>query len=413
MTTPTVTGSPRVGSGTLALILLAVAAASCGGEQIDGGRDDGMIATRELSVPAGTGAAQPSLSSTADGRVLLTWHEPDGEGHVLRLATLRDTTWSDPVTVAADRPFVVNWADFPSGVALGGERLAVHWLEQEGNDDYAYGVRIAFSEDGGRSWTAPIRPHRDSTETEHGFVSMLATEDGALEAIWLDGRNFASDVQEMTLRSARVAPDGLSAEHMIDARICDCCQTDAARTAAGTIVVYRDRSDGEIRDIAAVRRVNGTWSEPAIVHADGWEIAGCPVNGPAVAAAGDRVAVAWYTAARDAARVLVAFSSDGGATFGAPLRVDGGAPAGRVDVLLLDDARALVSWIEASGDAGELRIRTIAADGATADEPVTIAAVTGARASGFPRMARAGGDVVIAWTDVAAKRLRAARLSLD
>ena len=406
-----VTGFLRVGRSRLALLFLAVAASSCGGEQSEAGRD-GVMAARELSLPAGTGAAQPSLSSTPDGRVLLTWHEPDGDGHVLRLAALHDTTWSDPVTVAADRPFVVNWADFPSAVALGGERLAVHWLEQEGSDDYAYGVRIAFSEDGGRSWTAPIRPHRDSTETEHGFVSMLATEDGALEAIWLDGRNFASDVQEMTLRSARVAPDGLGPEHIIDARICDCCQTDAARTAAGTIVVYRDRSDGEIRDIAAVRRVNGTWSEPSIVHADGWEIAGCPVNGPAVAASGDRVAVAWFTGARDTARVLVAFSSDGGATFAAPLRVDGGRPAGRVDVLLLDDARALVSWIEGSGDAGELRVRTMAADGA-ADEPVTIAAVTGARASGFPRMVRSGEGVVIVWTDAAAKRVRVARMSVD
>ena len=398
----------RMKGTACAVLSLAVVATSCA-EQ---GRSRAGASTtvHALPTPSAAGAAQPSLSSTTDGAVVMTWHEPDGEGHALRLATLRDTAWSDPVTVATGRPFVVNWADFPSAVALGPARLAVHWLEQEGSDDYAYGVRIAFSEDGGRSWTPPVRPHRDSTETEHGFVSMLPTADGAIEAIWLDGRNFATGVRDMTLRAARIAPGGVSAERLLDPRICDCCQTDATHTAAGPIVVYRDRSAQEIRDIAIVREVNGTWTEPATVHADGWHIEGCPVNGPAVAAADDQVAVAWYTAARDTARVLVAFSSDGGATFGEPVRVDAGDPAGRVDVLMLDEGRALVSWIEGSGADGELAVRIVDVNGSAAD-PITVASVAAGRATGFPRMVRSGSAVVVAWHDVAAEQVRLARLT--
>lgn len=393
----------------LPIVLLLV---SCAERRADDTQDRGSITVTPLDTPAGAGASVPSLASLPDGRVLLTWHERDGDGHALRLAMLEDTLWSAPATVATGRPFVVNWADFPSALPLGDGRLAVHWLEQEGSDTYAYGVRVAFSEDGGRNWTAPLRPHLDSTETEHGFVSLLRSPAGGLEAVWLDGRNFAADRPEMTLRSAHIAPDGITDEHVLDARICDCCQTDAALTTAGAIVAYRDRSPDEIRDIALVRRVEDGWSEPMLVHRDGWHIDGCPVNGPAIAAAGDLVAVAWYTGAQDTARVRVAFSSDGGRTFGAPTRVDDGDPAGRVDLLLLDDGRALVSWVERGSGTGALRVRAVDAE-AGPGEPVTVATVSAERATGFPRMASAGRDhAVITWTDVSTDGLRAARLVL-
>lgn len=392
---------------TLAGAALALAIAACGG---DVGSE---IAVSEIESPAGSGSAQPSLAAGADGRVYLTWHEPAGDSAaVLRMAVLDEETWSAPITIAAGRDFIVNWADFPSLTPLGGDSLAAHWLEREGADTYAYGVRIAFSGDGGRTWSEPMRPHRDSTETEHGFVTMLPAR-GAVRAVWLDGRNYANERQEMTLRAALVAPAGLADEVVIDERICDCCQTDAAATANGSIVVYRDRTGGEIRDIAYVREVGGQWTAPAIVHEDGWHLNGCPVNGPAVAAHEDAVAVAWFTAARDTARVNLAFASDaGGSGFGPPVRVDDGNPEGRVDLVMVDGGRALVSWIEKSGEAAALRLRVVSPagePGATAQ----IAGVSAARSSGFPRMVRVGDrSAVVAWTDVDGGRVRVARVRL-
>ncbi len=203
----------------------------------------------------------------------------------------------------------------------------------------------------------------------------------------------------MQLGNARLGPDGgVTPNVMVDARICDCCQTSAAVTSQGPVVVYRDRSGEEIRDISVLRRVNGAWTEPARVHADDWHIEGCPVNGPAVDAEGDLVAVAWFTGARDTARVNVAFSSDAGATFGAPVRVDDGNPAGRVDVELDGAGRALVTWLERTGDAGaEVRIRAITREGAVSG-PKVIATSQAARSSGFPRMVRSGNSLMIAWT---------------
>jgi hypothetical protein len=252
-----------------------------------------------------------------------------------------------------------------------------------------------------------VSPHRDSTETEHGFVSLFPAGNSALGAVWLDGRNAAHAAPgpgghgaeaDMTLRYTTISPDGtLGEEIVIDGRTCECCQTDAAIASAGPVVVYRDRSPDEVRDIYISRRVGGQWSPPAAVHADGWTIPGCPVNGPAVAAAGDRVAVAWFTEAGDTARVRLAFSPDGGASFDAPIRVDDGDPAGRVDLLLLDDGAALVSWLERS-DTASIRVRHVTAGGALGPA-TTIAMTSAARSSGFPRMVRAGDRVIFAWTE--------------
>jgi hypothetical protein len=166
----------------------------------------------------------------------------------------------------------------------------------------------------------------------------------------------------------------------------------------GALVAYRDRSAEEIRDISVVRLEDGAWSEPEPVHADGWKIAGCPVNGPSLAAAGDRVAVAWYTAAQDTPRVLLAFSDDGGHRFGAPIFLDGGAPLGRVSVLLEPDGSALVAWLEVREKEALFQVRRVGRDGAPGPT-TTVARTSAARASGFPRMVRSGDRIVFAWTE--------------
>ena len=122
------------------------------------------------------------------------------------------------------------------------------------------------------------------------------------------------------------------------------------------------------------------------------------MNGPSVAAVGDTVAVAWFTGAQDTARVRLAISTDGGATFGPPVRIDAGDPAGRVSVLFDEEARPLVLWMERTGpDSSEVRVRRVAADGRPSDA-VTVTTVAGSRRSGFPRVVRGAGGLVFAWT---------------
>lgn len=355
-----------------------------------------------LGSPAAPGSAEPNLAVGRDGKVYMTWLEPADSGHALRFAVLDGDRWSSPRTIRAGRDFFVNWADFPSIAVLDGGRLAVHWLQRNGKGTYAYGVRVSQSKDGGRTWSRPIVPHRDTSQTEHGFVAMWR-ESGRLGAVWLDGRKFNKDghhpSNEMMLVSTTIDAEGkLGAEVRLDERTCDCCQNAAAMTSRGPIVAYRDRSPDEIRDIYVTRRIAGRWTEGTPVYSDNWKIAACPVNGPSVAASGKRVALAWFTAANDSPRVKVAFSDDAGEKFGAPLRVDDGNPAGRVDVALLQNSAALVTWIERTGgDTAAVRVRRIESNGRMG-EAMTIAKSSAARASGFPRMAMTGTEAVFAWT---------------
>ncbi|MGK2935261.1 MAG: sialidase family protein [Gemmatimonadaceae bacterium] len=360
-------------------------------------------AVTAIASPAGPGSGEPFLALNNDGRVYLSWLEPVDSAHALKFAVYDGASWSTPRTIREGGDFFVNWADFPSIKVMDDGRLAAHWLQRTGSPTYAYGVRVSQSADDGATWSEPLIPHRDSSDTEHGFVT-LWREGSNVGAVWLDGRKYNTaghaPANEMMVMTTTIAPDGrLGAESPIDERACDCCQTAVAITSRGPVVAYRDRSADEIRDIYVARRVNDRWTTPVPVHADGWKIAACPVNGPAIAAKGERVALAWFTSANDSAKVKVAFSADAGATFGAPVQVDEGQPAGRVDVALLGDGSALVSWIERTGgDTAEVRVRRVSADGTPAPA-ITVATSSAARASGFPRMIIRGDDAIFAWTE--------------
>lgn len=367
-----------------------------------------MVDSIELSLPAGSG--EPNLFGTADGRAILSWLEPtapDGT-HALRVAERDADGWSEPRTVRESDRFFVNWADFPSLVELADGQWLVHWLEKVDEATYAYHVRLAFSSDKGATWSEPITPHRDDSPTEHGFVSMVPLARGGAALVWLDGRQMARDdpggehegleLGEMSFRATTVGAAGsLGEDVLLDPRTCECCQTALVATADGLLAAYRDRGEAEIRDIAVVRGVGNVWTEPERVAADEFYYPGCPVNGPQLSAAGDDVAIAWYTAPDQQARVYAAFSSDGGASFGPSIRIDDGDPLGRVDVEQLDDGSALVTWLERTAAAAEVRARLVRKDGWTGAAQ-TVSETSESRASGFPRLARVGDELVIAWT---------------
>jgi hypothetical protein len=370
-----------------------------------------------LPSPAGSGAAEPHLAARADGTVVMSWLEQG----VLKFASLKNGRWSQPRTIVSGKELFVNWADFPSIVDDGRGVLFAHWLQKSGKGTYSYDVWVTSSSDDGESWRKPLLVNRDGKQAEHGFVSFAPLPAGGVALVWLDGREMKEEGHgghggghegAMTLRYAELdAALTVRNESVLDARVCECCGTTMAMTARGPLVAYRDRSGEEVRDIAFTRRTDGKWSNPARVRVDNWKIPGCPVNGPQVDARGERAALAWFTAASDKPQVQVAFSRDAGTTFGRAFRVDRGNAVGRVDVLLLKDGGALVTWIEgAAGNAG-IFARRVSSDGKM-DEPVKLAATSSARASGFPRATLVGTTAYFAWTDPAAKTVKVQSLSV-
>jgi hypothetical protein len=357
-----------------------------------------------LESPAGPASAQPQLSASEHG-VVLSWLENAGSMTTFKFAQRTATGWSEPLAIASRRDYFVNWADVPSVVRLADRTLVAHWLQETGQHSYAYDVRLARSSDDGRTWSAPFSPHPDGTQNEHGFVSMYDVRGAGLGIVWLDGRAMKAPAVadedatgDMSLRAAVFDREWKQvSEDAIDLRVCECCPTSAAATSDGVIVAFRDRAADETRNIAVTRLVGGKWTEPKPVHDDKWQINGCPVNGPAVSAAGRTVAIAWFTVQDDQGQARLAFSQDSGAHFGEPIRVDDAGSLGRVDVDLLLDGSAVVSWIELAGNEAAFKFRRIEANGQRS-AAVTVADIGANRNSGYPRMARRGNELLFAWT---------------
>jgi hypothetical protein len=122
------------------------------------------------------------------------------------------------------------------------------------------------------------------------------------------------------------------------------------------------------------------------------------VNGPVISARGRQVAAAWFTVKNDQGQAWAAFSADAGHTWGAPVRLDDGGSLGRVTVELLDDGSAAASWVEFADKRAQFRMRRIEPSG-TRSPAVSVAGVSGSSASGVPRMARRGDELVFAWTE--------------
>jgi hypothetical protein len=389
-----------------AALLIPFALAALAARAPEASQAGAPLTPQPVPSPAAANSAQPQLTVSSRG-VLASWIERSGDLATLKFAERTASGWTPARTVASGRDWFVNWADVPSVLRLPSGALVAHWLQKSGPSTYAYDVRLSHSTDDGKTWSASYLPHHDGTQTEHGFASLFPMGDG-FGLVWLDGRAMKGGEHggehgsgAMSLRFAQFDKAFKQiADTAVDARVCECCPTAAAVTAEGVIAAYRDRSDAEIRDNYVSRLVNGAWTAPKAVFNDNWKIAACPVKGPALAASGWRVALSWFTVKQEQGQAYLAFSTDAGATFGAPVRVDDGGSLGRVDVALLPDGAALATWIEFADQRAQFRARRIDATGARS-APVTISSLAGSRASGYPRAAIANGEVVFAWTESA------------
>ena len=371
---------------------------------------------KQLASPVADSSAEPYLFTNKNGVVYLSWVQKKGKESSLQFSTFDNEQWSQPVEVSSGKNWFVNWADYPVISSDSSGHMLAHFLEKSDTAKFTYDIKLVASTDAGKTWGSSTILHDDGKKAEHGFVSITPYNDQFFVS-WLDGRKTAMEADEghheghhgeMTLRGALLDKTGIKTkEWELDGRICDCCQTSIAITSNGPVVVYRDRSTEEIRDMSIVRFINGEWTEPKTIFADQWKIAGCPVNGPRADAIGNHLAIAWFSMLGSKAQVKVIFSEDGGATFKEPIQVDEGKPIGRVDIVMLDEKTAMISWMEGS----TIKALKINADG-TKGKSIIIAESSDSRASGFPQMTRSGKRLIFAWTDDKEKTIKVASLAL-
>lgn len=373
----------------------------------------------EIQSPASGNSSLPRLNTDDSNTTIMSWVEETEDLAQLKYAKFDGSNWSDSKAIAEDSTWFLNWADFPSVISYKGAPLAAHWLNKKPGGTYAYDVNIStFSNE---SWSSSFVPHQDNTPTEHGFVSMAPMSDSTFLAVWLDGRETAGrshdeylDIDKaMTLRAAVIHKNGKVLErYLIDDSVCDCCNTSLTKTDdGGYILAYRNRTSKEIRDIYFTKFRNGEWSQPKPVSQDNWEIAACPVNGPAIASEENIVAVSWFTGANDQEKVKLGISNNFGENIQNILLIDDKNPAGRVD-LMIKKGKIWLSWLSEVDEAGQLNIAAYTFKGELINQ-YFIPNVSAKRSSGFPQITKADKGILIAYTEVfeEGKRIRTFELN--
>jgi hypothetical protein len=369
------------------------------------------LTVQKLVTPAGENSSFSRVFTDNKSNVYLSWvkHNPDKTIATLFFAQLdKDGQhWQTPIQVASGANWFNNWADFPS-VVIKNNNITGHFLQKSASGTYDYDVKLTMSSDNGKNWLTPFTAHNDGVEAEHGFVSMMPQANGNTFVSWLDGRNSKETASSnehghagsMTLRAGIFSSTGSAVNRwQLDHRVCDCCQTSAALTSNGPVVVYRNRSTHEVRDIFITRLVDDIWTDPVPVHIDGWKISGCPVNGPVVMAKDQDVAVAWFTGKDQLHQVKLATSIDGGATFSSPIIITKEHALGRVGMTLLPNKDIVVSWVKSAQENSELILSRYSSKGVLLSN-TRVTSLSKSRRSGFPVITSVKNRVFVSWTNI-------------
>jgi hypothetical protein len=368
------------------------------------------LTKKSSESPSGSNASLPYLIKGGDNLLYMSWIEKRDSSWIdLKYSVLKENIWQEPEVMASGNDWFVNWADYPMMAVDNKGNIIAHFLAKSSVGTYSYDVNVVYKPADGQ-WSEPVVPHDDATPTEHGFVTMLPNNNGTFLLAWLDGRNTGSGEHDshdspegggaMTIRSGTLDMSGnITNGTELDSRVCDCCQTGGTMTAQGPIIMYRDRSEKEVRDMSFVRLTENGWTEPSNVNSDGWNIAGCPVNGPRIASLENTTAAAWFTAAGGVARVKVAFMNDSGVSFQEPIIIDDSVSVGRVDLVMLDSKTAVVSWLDLENETPLITYKKVSLNG-TMSKSFIVSETNASRGSGFPQMEVVDGELFFAWTNV-------------
>jgi BNR repeat-like domain len=411
---------------------ICLAAYACG---------DRGINTAPLKAPdaGGSQSADPALEiDPGSGDLVMSWIEGDGRTWALYAARSdKAGKWTTPVRVAggAAQPDEVHphGESSPQMVTAGDNRIALVWpnsIKVEGRKWPAAMMRFSRSDDGGRTWSAPITLNDDTTGTpvSHQFHGTTLVGDSGLIVAWLDEREAAAPIA--------AGADGHAAHAAEpDAQIyfaastdfgrswgpnrrawnaaCPCCRVSLARSLDGQAIAgWRKHFPGNVRDIVTAT-ISDQPGDPERVHPDDWAYEGCPHSGPAIAAGADTSThVVWYNGKQGAAGVYYARRVAGRSTGPAVPLVQGQAlGVAHPAVVSLPRGGALAAYDVSPDGKRLIRLAQLLPSGKLGAEQQ----VPGSEDGKYPQLAVLdSGTAVVAWTEAKGEgsRMRLATVTL-
>jgi hypothetical protein len=385
----------------------AASAAAAGAEKADAAPAVRVSAEK-------TEAAEPAAAPGPDGTAYVAWVEHRGKEADVWLSHFdgEGKPLGSPVRVNPNAGGATAWHGDPPTLAVAPDgTVYVGWTARDGRAPRSSTLYLSASRDGGRTFGPPSQVNDDAKPGVHGMHSLAVSGDGRVYVAWLDERDIAPKQADpakapshMHTESNRFvyfasSEDGgrtFSKNSRVAGEVCPCCKTSLAVGEDGRVYVgWRQVLPGDFRHIAVASSADGgrSFSHAAVVSDDRWEIGGCPVSGPALAAgAGGSLRVLWYTAGEAGKPGLYwSESHDGGRTF-SPRQVLAETGGRGTPALLTGEGRDLTAvWEGSDGiSAAPMRAR-LGGDGRV----TTAAAVAGV--GELPVAADAAGQLFVAY----------------
>ena len=401
-----------------------------------------------LAIP---GASNEYVTLAAVGdMVAATWAATSAAGETAIYAAVSGDagrTFGNPVRltpqadVGGEQPprIVVTPATAPRG-----SEIVVVWTAKS-----VEGTRLftSRSRDRGRTFSAPQLVAGTAAPGNRGWESMTVDAMGRPVVTWLDHRQAVASTEsshhhhDMSAAAtspvgrglsaspggpdtARPTSDTAAAEQSVARAatsrlyvgstdggipvqglthgVCYCCKTAIAAASNGDLMLaWRHVYAGGYRDIAfSMSRDGGkTFSTPVRISSDGWQIAGCPEDGPALAVDSDRrTHVVWPTLVRENGREVMALFhavTTNGDVFSGRTRLPAGDSAFHPQVVVTSTGQLVTAWDE--GSSGTRRIR-LAHGQIDQTGSVRFEALDDVSAPGdHPALAAVPDGVVVAW----------------
>lgn len=344
-----------------------------------------------FTVAAG-GVSNPTVALEADGAPLIAWVGQDGNVFVARRG--EQGSFAKPARANDVAGEAAPHEQAPAQVATGPDgQVYVIWQTRipiAGRRFPASDLRFARSIDGGRSFERARTVNDDAggAPTSHTFHDLYVDHAGTVFVSWIDGRT-TEEVRHSSgghghgehgaeaaagplgpeIRVARSTDGGktFSASVVVDRDACPCCRTSLARGPDGTVyIAWRKIFAGDVRDVVVARSTDGgaSFETPVKVHGDGWVYPGCPHAGPSIAVdSAGSLHVVWYTGAEGRAGLYLATSRDGAQTFSAPHALSSGiAPVSHAHLAAVGDG-VWVAWEDRGRAGGRVSLSRTGPDG--------------------------------------------------
>ena len=381
----------------ISIAVLGAAATACR----DAGARTTLSAPETVSASTTVGAA-PMFALSPAGKRAVAWVSAPGGGTDGRLyvtiggapAELRDSL--GPIEPHGEAPPKISYGPDGTLYALYAVGKVV-----PGRRFPMSALRLAKSADDGKTWNTPVTVASDSAFGTRNFHALHVGSNGALYVAWLESAQGTSRtyLTRSTDHGTTWTTPALAAANPS----CPCCRTAIATANDGTLyLAWRTVLAGNVRDVVVARSTDhgATWSAPVRVHADNWVFDGCPHAGPSVQVdAAGNVHIAWWTGKQGSAGAYYARSTDNGATFGPPVALGAAefsAPA-HVQLALGDSGTVVAVWDDGTVKTPKVVMR-VSRDNGESFGPAMLVSGEG-QAATFPVLALRGRDLTIAWSE--------------